>query len=90
MSPSTGDKHINSAPFASFALAGHVTASGAYCPCDGTNCPAGQGLQGLQHTSDQPSTDTDTLDNDVANGVDPGPGVILLTLALLFSFRMRF
>ena len=89
LSPSEGDKHINSAPFASVAMAGHVILSGSYCPCDGS-CESGPGPQGLQRTSDQPSTDTATSDNEVANGVDLGAGVMLLTLTLLYGLRLRF
>ena len=85
-----GDKQSNSAPFATVAMAGHVIPSIGYCPCDGTNCPTSQGLQGLQHSSGQHSTDTAASDNEVANGVDPAAGVILLTFALLFGFRLRF
>ena len=92
LSPTTGDKHMNSAPFASVALAGHVTSSGAYCPCDGTNCPASRGLQGLQHTSDQPSTDagTATSDGEVPIGIDFNTGVLSFLLVLIIGLKMRF
>jgi hypothetical protein len=86
---------MNSAPFATVALAGHVTVgNGAWCECGTENCTCDPGEMkvGSQPTSDQLSTnDTSALSGVKAdNGFDPSAGVMLFTLALLLGLRMRF
>jgi hypothetical protein len=86
---------MNSAPVATVALAGHITVgNGAWCECDTDNCTCDPGEMkvGSQPTPAQSSTnDTPALPGvDVANGFDPGAGVMLFTLALLLGLRMRF
>ena len=86
---------MNSAPFATVALAGHIiVGNGAWCECGSPNCMCDPGEMrvGSQPTSDQPSTD----DTAALSGVradkdfDPSAGVMLFTLALFLGLRMRF
>jgi len=93
LSPAEGDKHINSAPFATLAVAGHVTPAGYYCACGSSpDCICEPGEQSVKAASGQTTTDSvaATLDKQVANSSDLGAGVMLLTLALFLGLRLRF
>lgn len=93
-SPSHGAKLNNSAPFATVAVAGHVLSGNAYCACGTPACVCDPGESATTSNSSQsPTTASDGTaqsDNGVDTGVDPGAGVMLLTLALLFGLRLRF
>ena len=93
LSPSAGNKRINSAPFATVAVAGHITPGGYYCACGSSfACICDPDEQSTQSASRQTVTDsgTATLDKQIANGSDIGAGVMLLTLALFLGLRLRF
>ena len=84
---------MNSAPFVTVALAGHVNVSGAYCDCGSSPdciCGPGEMRTNSQPASDQPASDVAAPSGvEAANDFDPGAGVMLLTLALLLGLRLR-
>ena len=93
LSPSVGDQQLNSSPFATVAIAGHVIPSNAYCECGSrADCICGPGEQLTQTASSQAATDasTATLDNQGANGGEASAGLMLLALALVLALRLRF
>ena len=85
-SPTSGENLMNSAPFATVAIAGHVTSAGVYCNCNGT-CegsylsvsPSGQSTSGQD--GDQNSNDPATSD------FNAGTMAILLIAMMYFGMR---
>ena len=78
-SPSSGENPMNSAPFATVAIAGHITPGGRYCACDG---------QCLNNLTVSPSDEQENQDtkNEDDTAIDPS---VMVTLALLLFFGMR-
>jgi hypothetical protein len=79
VSPSTGDRHQNSVPFATVAIAGHATSGGgAYCECGTPGCredyPGECDNQATQQ-SDSPSDASAEL------------GILIVALLLLFRLK---
>jgi hypothetical protein len=83
-SPASGEKLMNSAPFATVAFAGHVSAGGFYCDCTNGQC----GTQNIA-LSDQSGSDQ----NDAQENADAIPesdlSAMVMILALLVYFGMR-
>lgn len=93
LSPSRGDKQTNSEPFATVAMAGHVMPGLAYCECGSrSDCFCEPGEQNVMTAPHQVTSDTNTatFNKESANGTDPGAGVMLLALTVLFALRLRF
>lgn len=95
LSPSVGDKQINSAPFVTVVMAGHVTPLGYYCECGSSSdciCDEGESSVITQTASDRLSKNGSTglSGARAANGVDLGAGAMIFALALLLGLRMRF
>jgi hypothetical protein len=93
LSPSVCDKQANPVPFATVAMAGHVTPLGYYCECGSSrDCICEPWEQNVMTAPHQPTSDTNaaTFNKESANGIDPGAGVMLLALTVLFALRLRF
>ena len=84
----SGDNFTNSAPFATVALAGH-TIIGDWCACGTEACICGPGEQGGNLNA--PTTDRVKQSAPARAGspVDPGAGLLMLTLAFLLWTRSR-
>jgi hypothetical protein len=66
---------------------------GYYCECGSSfDCVCDPGEQNVMTAPYQATSDTNTatFNKEVANGVDPSAGVMLLTLTVLFALRLRF
>lgn len=80
---------MNSAPFATVALAGHVISGNAYCTCGSVNCVCDPGEDRAAHAAQSAASDS-AAPSDKGAPLDPVAGVMLLTLALLLGLRLRF
>ena len=80
---------MNSAPFATVALAGHIHPTGAFCKCGSfAACICDEGETSVQNSP--PSDKFSTKGNaEVPTGFDPGTSALLIALALLLGLRMR-
>jgi hypothetical protein len=79
-SPSSSESLINSAPFATVAIAGHATSAGFYCDCTDGRC--GYQNIALRDRSKDGQEDADATD-------DSDLGAMVMILALLVCFGMR-
>ncbi|HEX5731520.1 MAG TPA: hypothetical protein VF131_01705 [Blastocatellia bacterium] len=88
----TWDNSNNPAPFATVALAGHVS-GGGYCACGsipGCICdPGEQPGDGLTIAPSNGSDDYRSVNQDSVPDVDLASGALMLALAFLFWFRIR-
>jgi hypothetical protein len=82
LSHSTDENLVNSAPFATVAVAGHVTSGGVYCECNGT-C----GYNITLSDRSKPNQKKVHKSTDPVSDLELGPMVMIL--ALLVYFRMR-
>lgn len=94
-SSSQGEDLVNSAPFATVAIAGHVTPSGRYCNCDDTGgvCSSGEqpGNNLTVAPSSQPKSDRNADPSNLGSvpDFDFGSGAMLLAIAVMALLRMR-
>jgi hypothetical protein len=80
---------INSAPFATVALAGHVSPNGAWCQCGSFDaCICDVGETNVQNSPDS-NKYSKTGNVEVSTGFDPGASALIIVLALLLGLRMR-
>ena len=88
----TGDKHANSAPYATVAFAGHVIGSFAYCECDTPQCECEpwETKYNNQTNSVHLSASGASAGAESAGDFDPGVSMMLITFVLLLGLRMRF
>ena len=82
-----GDKLVNSAPFATVALAGHITGGGRYCDCGTSDCecdpgemPAGPNAI----TSDSQQGQSTLVDTESTYTNEVGLGLLTITILLLW------
>jgi hypothetical protein len=83
-SPSLGERPINSAPYASVALAGHVLGSDAYCQCGRGNCICDPGE--VETNSMETVADSQQQQGTTTNF---GSELGIVLLAVLFLLRLR-
>jgi hypothetical protein len=82
-SPSSSERLMNSAPFATIAMAGHITPAGFYCDCNG-QC----GYQSIARPEQSKSDQNDGQANADATP-DSDLGAMMVIVALLVYFGMR-
>jgi hypothetical protein len=84
-STTQGGKQINSAPFVSVALAGHVTGGSRYCDCGTTDCvcDAGEVPAARATISDSQQGQSAPIDVDTAYTDEVELGFLAITILLL-------
>jgi len=75
---------MNSAPFSTVAIAGHITSGGFYCDCTNGQC----GTQNIVLSDPSKSDQNDAQVNEDAT-LNSDLGAMLMMLALLMYFGMR-
>jgi hypothetical protein len=83
-SPASGEKLMNSAPFATVAVAGHVSSAGFYCDCTDGRC----GTQNIS-LSDPSKSDQNDAQRISDAALDSDLSTMEMILALLVYFGMR-
>src|SRR6185503_12513408 len=80
---------MNSAPFATVALAGHINPNGAFCDCRTVHgCICDEGETSV-HNSPSPNKFSTKGNAEVSTGFDPGTSALLIALVLLLGLRIR-